>query len=89
MPWVGRPVVPTGTVRPLLSCLVSLSLSLPICKVSFLPLLNFCGSVAALARAQGEGRRMRADTKAVIGIRVGQILGTVGGKEQEENHLLL
>lgn len=55
----------SGTVRPLLSCLVSLSLSLPICKVSFLPPLNFCGSVAPLARAQGEGRRMRADTKAV------------------------
>lgn len=38
-----------------LSCLVSLSLSLSI-EVSFLPALNFCGSVAHLAQHRERGR---------------------------------
>lgn len=45
------------------SCLASLNLNLPICKMSFLPALNFCGSVAPCGRAQGEGRSMEGRRK--------------------------
>lgn len=65
-------------VRPSLSCLVSPSLSLPICKVNFLPALNFSGSVAPLAEhweRAGGGR-----------LRVGQILGALREEKHKENH---
>lgn len=44
-----------------LSCLVSLSLSPSIWKASFLPALNFCGSVGHLAEHRERGRMEDAD----------------------------
>ena len=45
------------------SFVASLSLSLSVCKMSFLPAPNFCGSEAPLAEHGGEGRRMEGQGK--------------------------
>lgn len=83
MPWVGRsPWVPTGC-ETFVNCSVSLNLNLPLCKVSFLPALNFCGSAAPQAE-----HRERAGDAGPLESRTNPG-SSERRKEHKENRLLL